>query len=429
MVLLEPTPITYLAFITLAIMVGMMAGILPAYFFSKVKTASVLKDASSVRLFKNLNFRKTLIVFQFTLSLSFIVAVSLANRQYQFAIAYDLGLTTENILNVDLQGNKAEVAAQAFSEVPEVKQIARSIFVPATGTQWSGYVRYNQPEDSTNLYYNYVDEKYLSLHEIPLLAGENFIAITSDDMNDAGVIINEQMLKWMELEKPEDAIGEEIKIDGKPTRVIGVVKDFHYSRLNSPIRCFAFRYYGNLAPDWGGVLNLKVQSNDLKAMMEKLEGTWKKFDKVHPFYAKFYDDKIRESYDQLSGIVHVIGFMAFLAISIASLGLLGMVVFTTETRIKEISIRKVLGATISNLLYMMSKGFIFLLLISAIIAIPCTFLLFDRVIFGSTAYRAPFGFTDLFGGALIVFAIAILAIGSQTLKVAKTNPATVLKND
>jgi ABC-type antimicrobial peptide transport system permease subunit len=207
------------------------------------------------------------------------------------------------------------------------------------------------------------------------------------------------------------------------------MKDFHYSRLNSPVRCFALRYYGNMNPRWGGQVNLKVQSNDVPGLISKLEAAWKAADPVHSFDAKFYDEKIQESYRGLSEMIQTIGFMAFLAISIASLGLLGMVIFTTETRLREISIRKVLGASESSLLYLMSKGFLFLLVISGFIAIPSTLILFDKMIFENIAYRAPVGFFDLFAGVFVVLLLALAAIGSQTWRVAKTNPASVLKNE
>ena len=129
--------------------------------------------------------------------------------------------------------------------------------------------------------------------------------------------------------------------------------------------------------------------------MSKIEEAWKKVDPVHPLNATFYSEKIEKAYDEMSGMVQIIGFLAFLSISIAAMGLLGMVVFTTETRLREISVRKVFGATEGNLIILMSKGFIFLLSIASLIAIPSAYLLFDKMIFDKIAYRAPLGFVDL----------------------------------
>lgn len=278
------------------------------------------------------------------------------------------------------------------------------------------------------IYYTYVDEQYLGLHNLVLLAGENFKpTVTANQQHEPGVLINEKLLKWMQLAQPEDAIGEELVLGGKKLLVLGVVKDFHHNTLNNPLECFVFRYYGNLPATYGGVLNMKVQTNDVPALRNKLEAAWKKVDPVHPFQAEFYTDKIIDAYDDLSGMIKIIGFLAFLAISIASLGLLGMVVFTTETRLREISIRKVLGASERSLLILISKGFLLLLLIALALSIPGAYVLFSNVLFSNNAYKAPIGFFDLFAGALVVLGIALLAIGSQTLRVARVNPATTLR--
>lgn len=429
MVTLEPAPIIYLLFVAMAVGVGILAGLFPALFFSKMNTIKVLKNLSSIQLFKHINFRKVLIVFQYTLSIGFIVAVSIGYRQYQYSIAFDLGLTTENILNIDLQNNKPELVIKELTELPEVKNISKSLYVTAVGTSWSGYFRGDDPQDSTNFYYNYVDEHFISMHEIKLLAGKNFSSKISEDSDDASIIINQKLLKWMNLENPEDAVGKEVFMNGKKCTVIGVMQDFHHNKLNNPISYFAFRYFNKLPSHWSGVVNLKVQTPDVMGMMDKINAAWKKVDPIHPLKATFYDEKIKKAYAEMTGMIKIIGFLAFLSISIASMGLLGMVVFTTETRIREISVRKVFGATERSLIMLMSKGFILLLTISSLIAIPAAYFLFDQMIFARIAYRAPLGFIDLFSGTFIVLSIALLAISSQTLKVARVNPSTTLRNE
>ena len=155
-------------------------------------------------------------------------------------------------------------------------------------------------------------------------------------------------------------------LEGRKYTIIGVLEDFHYERINYPIQSFGFRY----DPARFEVLNVGLESHDIFTTMNKVEAVWKKVDAVHPIKAKFYSEHIENAYEKLSWIIRIVAFLAFLAITIASLGLLGMVVFITETRIKEISIRKVLGASVANLISLMSKGFIWLLIISTIIAIP-----------------------------------------------------------
>jgi len=163
--------------------------------------------------------------------------------------------------------------------------------------------------------------------------------------------------------------------------------------------------------------------------MEMLETAWRKVDKVHPIQAKFYNDQIESAYSQFSVIGKVIGFIAFLAICIASLGLFGMVVFTTETKLKEISIRKVLGASEGGLVYLLCEGFLILLLISALIAIPATYLFFDKIVLNNFPYHQPINMLEMLAGILVVMLLAFLMIGSQTVKAARNNPAKVLKSE
>lgn len=152
-------------------------------------------------------------------------------------------------------------------------------------------------------------------------------------------------------------------------------------------------------------------------------------DSTHPFNAKFYDDELEAAFTGLSASMKLSGFVALLAICIASMGLLGMVVFTTETRLKEISIRKILGASERRLIYLLGKSFIVLLAIAAAISLPVTYFFFDQVMFPQIANPAPLNFTVGIIGVTLVFTLAILLISSQTIKVARSNPAEVLKNE
>jgi ABC-type antimicrobial peptide transport system permease subunit len=425
MIKLQPDFTTFLYFIALAIVVGIIAGFLPAAFFSKINTAHVLKDLSSVKLFKRVRLRKALIIFQYTLSLLFIVSVTLAYKQYRYSLNYDLGFTTDNILEVRLEGNPPELVIKEFAELHEIKQISRSLFISSASTAYSGNAKYKNLQDSTLIFYNHIDENYIQLHDHQLVAGRNFSPTPSENARISEVIINEQAVKWMNHKDPHQALGEELTIEGKNVTVIGVVKDFNHNRVNYPIQNFAFlndhqqfRY-----------LNLKVGSTDMLATMDKLQAAWKKVDPIHPLDARFHEDYIRQSYDKLSWIIKLFGSIGILAISIASLGLLGMVVFTTETRLKEISVRKVLGAGEAHLIFLLGKGFISLLIISSLIAIPAAYLFFDQVAFSRIVYRVPIGIVDLLSGAIAVIALSIILIGSQTVRAARCNPAQVLKKE
>ena len=163
--------------------------------------------------------------------------------------------------------------------------------------------------------------------------------------------------------------------------------------------------------------------------MARVKEAWTKIDKIHPVDAKFYDEALEAAYLGYSLAIKTIGILAFLTISIASLGLFGMVVFTTETRMKEISIRKVMGASVSNLVTLLSKNFVIMLGLSAAIAIPVTYFVCDRIFLPRFPYHPPIGIMDLFSGLIAVLLVAFIMIGTQTQKAAKSNPAEVLKNE
>ncbi|WP_416864454.1 MAG: ABC transporter permease [Imperialibacter sp.] len=424
MITLIPSPLTFLYFLLLAVVTGVLAGFFPALFFSRISVHKVLKDVSSLKLFGNIAFRKVLIVFQYTLSLAFIIGATMAYKQYDFAVNFDLGYETENILNINLLGNDVEKIRTALSEIPEITDMSASTLVTSVGSYWGTKAKYKDPLDSTNIHYNGIDENYIPIHGLEIIAGRNFIP-QSDSSAESQIIVNEKLLKRFNIGEPLDAIGETLKVDDKDVKIVGVVKDFHYGKIDSPIKEFAFRYHA----DQYYVINALISSADIPGTMEKIESKWDELDAIHPFEAEFYDDRIQKSYEEYLVMVKIIGFLAFLAISIASLGLLGMVVFTTETRLKEISIRKVLGASEQALVFLLGRGFIFLLLISAAIAVPATWYFFNQIVFNDLAYKATFGFLELFGGVLVVFAIAALAVGSQTVRAARTNPAETLRNE
>ncbi len=411
-------------FALFAIIVGFLAGFLPALFLSKLKAISILKTNSSTKLFSRIALRKSLLVIQFTLSLVFIIAATIANRQFQYALNYDLGFTTENIFNVQLEGNDPMEMAAIFERIPEVEDISKSRFVLSVGSTWGTQMFSEDKLDSATVYYLGIDHNYIPMMKHKLIAGSNFPERDKVE-NEESIILNETALKKFRLGTPEEAIGKIVEFDETDMMITGVVEDFNNQTLGSEIRSFAFRHQ----PQDAGVLNLKLTSNDIISTREKLKAAWDEHDQVHEFNASFYDDRIEDAYAMFSILFKVVGFLAFLTICIATLGLLGMGVYTAETRLKEISIRKVLGATEKSLVQLLSKSFMFLLVIAAAIAIPIAYFLFDAVILADTAHRAPIGVFELTIGVFIIFAIGFCTIGSQTWKAAKANPANTLRNE
>ncbi|MDJ1470134.1 ABC transporter permease [Xanthocytophaga flava] len=430
---LELTSSMIVTFVIFSVTVGVTAGFMPAIFFSKISAINALRNVSSVKVYKHITLRRALVVIQYTFTLIFITTTAIGYVQYKNILTFDLGFNTENILNINMQGNKPDALFKELSEIPEVTALSRSLIITSVGNAWGGYMKYKDSRDSVLVLTNNVDENYLTLHDYKLIAGGNFMAHPTTTAAASEVIVNQQVLKRFNIanNNPEEAIGEEITFsnaqgNGRKMTIIGVMKDFHYGKVNNLIEPVAFMPW---TPDDRTIINAKIKSTDMLATMAKIESTWKKIDRIHPFQAEFYEEAIEDAYSEFSSMIKIIGFLSFLAISIASMGLFGMVVFTTETRLKEISIRKVMGASSSNLIYLLSRDFLLLLSISALIALPVTYFFFKNVVLTNFPYHTPVQIAELFVGLLTVLLIAFIMIGSQTMKAARSNPAKILKSE
>ena len=450
---LELTPTMVITFILFSVIVGVIAGFMPALFFSKVSAINALRnmyarnrtggDAAippagpsayrSVKVFKHVTLRRALVVIQYTLTLIFITTTAIGYVQYKNILAFDLGFNTENILNINMQGNKPDVFLKELGGMPEVTALSRSLIITSIGNAWGGYMKYNDSRDSALVLTNHVDENYLPLHEYKLIAGNNFRARPPTAAAATEVIVNQQFLKRFNISTntPWKAIGKEItfssfNVHNRRMTIVGVMKDFHYGKVDNLVGPVAFLFW---TPEDRAIINAKIQSRDMSATRARIESAWKKIDRVHPFKAEFYDEAIEEAYSEFSAMIKIIGFLSLLAVSIASMGLFGMVAFTTETRLKEISIRKVMGASSGSLIYLLSRGFLLQLSLSALIALPVTYLFFETMVLTRFPYHTPVQVAELLAGLLAVMLIAFIMIGSQTMKAAKSNPVDVLKSD
>jgi putative ABC transport system permease protein len=379
MIKLNLSLVSVLYFIALTLATGLLAGFLPAVFFTRIEAIKVLRSGMDLKLFKNLNMRKVLIVSQFTVSLAFIAATVIGYKQYKHFVSFDLGFATDNIINVKLQGNKPELIRKEFESIPEIEMISQSKVTAGIGYYYGGSMKYKNPLDSSHINHNTIDANYIPLHRHKLIAGKNFDPAKRDEPSSKTIgeaIVSENILDHFKIgdENRESAIGEIILLNRKEYAIVGVIENYHYGRADGDKNKVVLMHSETSASN----LNLKINSTDWLATMNKIEAAWKKVDQVHPVEALFYTDQLKDNFNGLLAMLKVIGFIAFLAISIASLGLLGMVVFTTETRLKEISIRKVMGANTLQLTYLISKSFLVLLAIATAIALPATYYFFTE---------------------------------------------------
>lgn len=408
-----------LYFIAFAVFTGFIAGFFPALHFSRLNPIEAMKNNVPTKKFSGIKVRKALIVFQFTLCLFFILTLVIFSKQYRYAMNFDLGFGEENILDVDLYESNPEVVQNEFSKLPFVQNVSFSSGVmghgvPGTWTSLEG------SKDSTEVNYMFVDGNFISNMDVKLLAGNTF---DNDYKNgETSVIINETLMKRFNFAGPSEALGQMVHVDTLSLKIIGVIKDFHYWQLHAPPGKFFFRY----KPSEFRLANVKMASADVQASLEEMEQTWRKFSNGELFTAKFLSDETAAAFYQYRTLLKLMGSLGLLAVSISCLGLLGMVVYTAESKTKEVGIRKVMGASRWSLAYLLSREFLVLMAIASLFALPVTLLL-DMVLSKMDYYRVAITFLDVFFGLAIMFLLGIVTMASQTWKTASTNPADTLK--
>jgi putative ABC transport system permease protein len=420
---LDPTLGTFAGFIVFALLVGFVSGIVPALHFSKIAPVNALKGKElQTKKGSRFSIRKFVITTQFILSLGFIMAVVIVVQQYRYSVNYDLGFHQEGILNVDLQQADPQLLKNEFGKLSFVQAVSMSSHALGAGPAPTSYVSQAEKSDSIETSTMSVDENFIHNMGLNLVRGRNF---TSDSIqNSRLIIINEVFAKKL---SPDDAYGaiDQVIIlpDKREVRVAGIVKDFHYASLTSPIGNFFFEY----TPEHFVYANIHLESTNVIQAFSEMEAAWKSVGEGDKFKAQFLTDQIRDAYGFYFMIVKIWGFLGLLAITVACLGLLGTVVFTIKNRVKEVSIRKVMGASSESLVYLLSRDFIILMIIASIITIPTVTFFMERLLLTAQYYNVPIGAVEIIISLSIILFLGMTTVLSQTLKAANTNPVDNLR--
>jgi putative ABC transport system permease protein len=411
---------TLVCFAVFALLVGFVAGAIPAVYFSKLNPIQALKAQPTGRGFAKFNFKKMLIVTQFALSLGFIMGVIVVFSQYRYTVNYDFGFAKENLLDVDFQDVNPQLIKNEFSKLSAVHSVSMSSGILGASEPDNIWVK-NIKGDSVKVAQVFADHEYLPNMNLSILQGKNF---PDDSLSTKYIIVNEEFLKSFRLTDPMTAINETFVVDGEELTVIGVVKNFNYSDLRVPIRSFFFRF----DPAKFRYANVKIVSSDLISTVSELESLWEKIGGEKKFTARFFDDEINDAYSFYFAAIKICGFLGLLAISISCLGLLGMVVFTVENRMKEVGVRKVMGASIWSITMDLSWGFVKLMIVAALIAVPLAYLFYEKLYLQTQQYyRIEIGFGEISTSFAIMLALGLTTIFSQTMKAAKANPVDTLR--
>jgi putative ABC transport system permease protein len=411
-------------FVLFAVVVGFIAGALPAAYLSAFKASRVLKDSGNLKVYSRLTFRKVLIVTQFALSIVFIIVVLVIDKQVNFMVSTSYGINDKNILNVRLQGLEHQKFANEVKSLPGVTNVGGVSHQLGTWADCASDYKRNLHDEAFVMRDFIVDDNYVNNLNMIFLAGENF---NPDDEGsiEKYVILNEQALPLFGFSSAISAIGQSIFVEDSIQLVVkGVVKDFNFRPLSYQIGPVAFRFNrSELA-----YASLKIVPSQKDAIVSSIESIWKKLDPIHPLEWKMMEEEIDEAYEQggFFDVLNIVGYISFLAISLACLGMLGMAMYATQTRLKEIGVRKVLGATSEQLTIMLSRSFLVLMALASLIGIPAGYFL-GELFLSQYAYKIEITALLILSGLLTVSILGFVVIASQTWKAASLNPVKSLR--
>jgi len=423
---LETNYVIYAVFIGFALVVGVLAGLFPAVVMSGFKPVNVLKGFSNIKLFSRMGLRKGLLVAQFTFSLIFILSVIVVYNQLQLFLKADHGFNMENKIVVQLSNSSATTLKTELLKHSNIQSVSAASHIPAAGsTRATDFKRALEDKDWTNVNTFSVDEDYLKNIDVELVAG-NFYLPESGKLNEAYLVISEKAVEAFQFESAADAIGQEVINQGDSThsRIIGVIKNYNHQILIEKMAPLALIYN----PSDFQLVQVKY-TGDFKDAAASIEQAWSLINpNLKLDYKDFYDE-IHKIYDMFFGdLVRILGVISFLAILISCLGLLGMATYTTETRIKEVSIRKVLGSSNGSLVYLLSKGFFIVVLMAILIAVPAAYFV-NTLWLEKIAYHVTVDFYVIGLGIALLLLFATITIGSQTWRAVFVNPVDNLKSE
>lgn len=414
----------YIWFLLFALVTGLLAGVLPAVLISAFKPVAVLKGITNVKFFSRITLRKILLVAQFVFSMVFIISILLIFKQMNFMINAELGFDAEVVYDINLQGKEVRKVKDEFGQLPEVVNITASSHVPAEGNIWGVDVRLKLDDDKYEANYFSVDENYIETMGLELIAGENFPENMSAE-NEKFVIVSEMTVEHFQLGNPQEALGTTLILeDSTLVEILGVIKDFQYAAVFLNLRPLLLRY----VPDRHYRAFLRLDSPNMTSTVSKLERTWEQIDPDHELDGDFLDGRIKYYYTFFEDIMYTVGFATLLAIIIASFGLLGMATYSTQTRLKEIGVRKVFGAEPNHILLLVSRSYLWLMLIAALVGGIIAYLA-NNIWLQYMSKSVDFGIGTILAGVFIVVLVGFLTISSQTLKAAQTRPARTLRYD
>ena len=425
---------TVLFLLLITVFTTLLSGLYPAKVLSSFQPALSLKGATGQKGNQRGYLRVGLVVFQFTVSLVFIIGSLVMNNQLRYMLQKDLGLKTDEIITISTNGSYPKTMpgalAQKISALPRVDMVSLSEGTPMAQGHWGTYLKnINSDRQEVDCQLELADDKFVPLYQLKLLAGRNLSP--SDTIRE--VLINESCAKALGFKQPEDAIGKLVESgmsDSRYTKripIVGVLADFHVLSLHDPIK--PTYIVSSLGPSRSLNIRLALAGTTPDQLKQTLSGIEKAFASIYPnekFEYRFFDDTISKFYEKERQMEGLMNTAMIIAIVISCLGLFGLAAFTARQRTKEIGIRKVLGASVSNIAALLSKDFLQYVFIAAVLASPIAWYCMHKWLQGF-AYSAPIAWWIFVLAGMMAMLIALVTVSFQSIRAALVNPVESLK--
>ena len=426
--------ITIAAFLVLSVITGIVAGIYPAFYLSSFRPVKVLKGRFSNSL-AAVSLRKGLVVFQFVISVALIISSVVIASQMRYLRSADLGFDKDQQVVIPLRSATAKQMYPSLknelAKLPGVTNVGASLFNPGVFNP-SDNLLYKEGQtmnDAKRTRMNWVDAGYLQTLNIKPVAGrlfsEAFPADTSFRM-----VLNETAIRDIGFPSAQDAVGKKVYFDYQGQQygfeIVGVVKDFHFEDLHLPITPYGYQLNSNL--DNFNYMLVHTRSADMKALLSSIGAGWHRLNPNEPFEYNFLDEEFQKNYQAEDRLAGIVGYFTMIAILICCLGLFGLAAFSAEQRVKEIGVRKVLGASVSGIVGLLSKDFLKLVFVAIVIASPLAWYIMNKWL-QDFAYRVDISWWVFVVAGIGAVLIAFITIGFQAIRAATVNPVKSLRTE
>jgi putative ABC transport system permease protein len=416
-------PKVFMILLLIGLLISLLSGIYPAVFLSTFKPMGALKGTPSSRSKKGF-LRNVLVIIQFAISIFLIVCTLVTARQLHFIRNKNLGYNKDNIVLGLIRGEtmreNRQVLKQKLLQYPWIKYVSYSTTIPMKIDWHNSFFFRNEKDPENNhimSHYARVDYDYIDLFELEIVKGRNFKKEL--DEGKAAFIINEvvaRKLGW------DDPVGKLFHNQGRTGTIVGMVKDFHNENMHMPMSEVVLV----LAPDQGNTVSIKIDSNNVQGALAVIEKVWNKYSEGYPFEFEFMDERYDNMYKSEIRLGKTFNYFSILAIFLCCLGLFGLASFTVEQRSKEIAVRKVLGASVGELVKMLSWKFLKWVTIANLFAWPVAYFFMNSWL-QSFIYRVGIGWVVFLVAGLATGVFAFLTVIIQTAKAALTNPVRSLR--